>query len=99
MTRARPDTAGAGFFVPETLIKTEEFMGEPKTLRQVRAARMLSQEKLAKLAGLTRVTVQRIEAGAVVPHNGSIASICAALSEDPTEILEFARAIQSRAAA
>ena len=48
-------------------------------LRVVRAQRCISQEALAKLAGISRVTVNRVERGVHIPDGTTILKLSRAL--------------------
>ena len=68
------------------------------TLREVRARRLLSVRALADLAGVSKTTIQLVEAGQRAPHYGTIRKLAAALEVDPLEITEFRAAIEAAAA-
>ncbi len=57
-----------------------------KTLYELRCAKFLTQEELAKLAKVAPVTVSRIETGAHKPTFKTIRKIAKALKVDPSEI-------------
>lgn len=58
-------------------------------LQQVRRAKGVSQQELADLAGLTRITVHRYESGGAIKLD-ELERMCLALGEDPSDF--FARA-------
>ncbi len=68
------------------------------TLREARARRLLSVRALADLAGVSKTTIQLVEAGQRAPHYGTIRKLAAALEVDPLEIAEFQAAIEAAAA-
>lgn len=69
------------------------------TLRELRLERLLSQRDLAELAGVTQKTVVDLELGRNEPRLITIRKIASALQVPPTEIEEFRRAIEAKAAA
>lgn len=64
-----------------------------RTLRQARAAQMLTVRALAAAAGCSPHTVHEVEAGKRVPQFGTIARLCQALGVEPPRIVEFRRAM------
>jgi len=64
------------------------------TLREARAARLLTVRALAERAGVAFSTVHLIETGKSVPRFDAIQKIAAALGAEPREIAEFAAAIE-----
>ena len=56
-------------------------------LRRFRAARVLSQTELAKLAGVSIATVARAELGQLVPHPKNIRKLAEALGVEPSELI------------
>ncbi len=67
------------------------------TLREARAAKLLSVRGLAEAAGVSPTTVQLIEQGERLPHYGTMRKIAAALHIAPGEIVEFQQAIAAAA--
>jgi transcriptional regulator with XRE-family HTH domain len=65
------------------------------TLREARATRLLTVRGLAERAGVAFSTVHLIETGKSVPHFDAIQKLSAALDMEPTEIAEFAAAIEA----
>ncbi len=65
------------------------------TLRTARVQRLLSIRGLAKLAGISPVTLQDLEAGRRVPQPGTIRKLATALEVEPGEIVEFRRAMDA----
>ena len=63
------------------------------TLRQARAARMLTVRGLAQAAGCSPHTVHEVEAGKRTPHFGTVRRLSAALGVEPGEVAEFRRAM------
>ena len=63
------------------------------TLREARAARLLTVRALAERAGVAFSTVHLIETGKSVPRFAAIQKLSAALDVEPAEIAEFAAAI------
>lgn len=55
-------------------------------LREIREERGISQGVLARLAGVSRVTVHRIEHGRQRPHIGTARKLADALDAEPAEI-------------
>ena len=64
------------------------------TLKEARAARLLTVRALAERAGVAFSTVLLIETGRSVPRFDAIQKIAAALGMEPREIAEFAAAIE-----
>ena len=56
-------------------------------LREVRARRALSQRELSKLAGVSRVTIVRLEAGGHDPFPTTVRKLASALDVDPAELM------------
>jgi len=63
------------------------------TLKEARAARLLTVRALAERAGVAFSTVYLIETGKSVPRFEIIEKLSAALGVEPAEIAEFAAAI------
>jgi putative transcriptional regulator len=57
-------------------------------LKALRLDRELSQDMLAKKAGLERKTVNRIENGHFSPNLSTLIRVCKALKVKPSEVLE-----------
>ena len=55
-------------------------------LKELRLQKLISQRQLAKLAGLSFVTLSRIEAGKSKPTELTIAKLAAALGVEPNKI-------------
>ena len=66
------------------------------TLKEARAARLMTMRDLAAKAGVASSTVYLIEHGRSVPQFAVIRKLAAALEVDPAEIEEFAAAIGER---
>ncbi len=64
------------------------------TLKEARAARLLTVRALAERAGVAFSTVHLIETGKSVPRFGAIQKISKALEVEPMDITEFAAAIE-----
>jgi transcriptional regulator with XRE-family HTH domain len=64
-----------------------------QTLKQARAARLLTVRGLAAAAGVAPSTVYLIESGGRVPRFEVIRKLCDALQVAPGEVAEFAAAI------
>jgi len=62
----------------------EEILG--KILQDERKAKLISQEKLAKLTGLDRTAISLIENGKRSPTFTTILKICRALEIEPSEL-------------
>lgn len=69
-----------------------------ETLRQVRAARCLTQAELAALAGVRCATVGTIERGQAVPTPKTMRRLATALGVAEASITEFSAAMQRYAA-
>ena len=63
-------------------------------LREARIRKLLTVRGLAKLAGISPVTLQDIEAGRRTPQPGTMRKLATALELDPGEVAEFRRAIE-----
>ena len=68
-------------------------LGGVRTLRQARAARMLTVRGLAAIAGCSPHTVHEVETGKRAPRFDTVKRLSAALGVEPTEIAEFRRAL------
>ncbi len=66
-----------------------------ETLREARVRRLLSIRGLAKLAKVSPQTVQLVEGGRVLAQPSTIRKLAAALEVEPTEIVEFRRAMEA----
>jgi transcriptional regulator with XRE-family HTH domain len=64
------------------------------SLREVRAARLLSIRELARQASVAPSTIYLIESGRTVPRSRVVRALVAVLSVDPERIEEFRRAIE-----
>ena len=69
-----------------------------RSLREVRAARLVSQRELAGLADVSLSAIYLIEAGRTTPRLAIIRRLCAALAVEPWEVAEFRRALRARGA-
>jgi transcriptional regulator with XRE-family HTH domain len=58
----------------------------PENLRRLRTDRYLTQARLAKNAGISRVTVTRLESGATPPLASTVLALAAALDVKPWEL-------------
>ncbi len=67
------------------------------TLREARAARLLTVRGLAERAGVAFSTVHLIETGKSIPRFGVIQKLSAALGVEPAEVDEFRAAIEAAA--
>ena len=56
-------------------------------LRTIRESQFLTQEELAELAGVTRVTVSRIEQQSLEPRFSTIKKLARALKVQPAELV------------
>jgi transcriptional regulator with XRE-family HTH domain len=65
----------------------EEIFG--RILQEERKAKKISQEKLAKLAGLDRTFISLIETGKRSPTFSTILKICSALEIAPSELFSI----------
>jgi transcriptional regulator with XRE-family HTH domain len=59
-----------------------------RSVRSLRVARFLTQEDLARIAGIGRATLVRIEAGATAPHMRTIRALAKALEVEPGQLVE-----------
>ncbi len=66
------------------------------TLKEARAARLLTIRELAEKAGVAPSTVYLIEHGRTVPRFAMIRRLSEALGVEPATIEEFAAAIEER---
>ncbi|AQU02569.1 hypothetical protein SDC9_53423 [bioreactor metagenome] len=57
-----------------------------KTLKQIRESKFLTQKELGELAGISFITINRIETGKQKPTFKSIRKIAQALKIEPGEI-------------
>ena len=71
----------------------EEHGGGAVTLRQARAARMLTVRSLAEAAGCSPHTVHEVETGKRVPHLAMVRRLSQALGVEPAVVAEFRRAL------
>lgn len=60
---------------------------EPDTLSRLRSERSLTQEELARKAGITKNTISNLENGHGQPRMGTIAAIAAALEVPLAELI------------
>ena len=67
------------------------------SLRELRAARLLSVRALAEQASVSPRTIVQIEAGRLAPRFVTMRKIATALGVEPSEVSEFAAAIQQAA--
>ena len=65
--------------VPEAPVKLR--------LRELRESRFLTQEELAKAAGITVITVSRIERGVAEARLRTVRKLAAALGVEPAELV------------
>ena len=68
-----------------------------RSLREVRAERLLSISELAQSAGVARSTIFMIEAGRSTPRLSVVRRLAEALEIDPQEVAELRRAIRAHA--
>ena len=66
---------------------------EIRSLGQWRRQRLLTIRGLAKEAGVTPLTVQRVEHGRQAPQPGTIRKLAAALGVEPAQVREFRAAM------
>ena len=60
-----------------------------RSLRELRAERLLTIRDLARLAGIAPATIQEIEAGTLAPGARVVRRIAAVLNVDPGEVAEL----------
>ncbi len=65
-----------------------------RTLKEARAARLLTVRGLAERAGVAPSTVYLVENGRSVPRFAVIRALCDALGVEPGDIAEFTAAIE-----
>jgi transcriptional regulator with XRE-family HTH domain len=70
-----------------TLLARRFAMTALPRLREVRELRALSQRELAKLSGVSRVTIARLEAGGDDPYPRTVRKLAAALTVDPATLM------------
>lgn len=58
-----------------------------RRLRALRERKALTQEELAKKAGITRATLSRLESGAENPYPSTIRKLAKALGVDPEALM------------
>jgi transcriptional regulator with XRE-family HTH domain len=68
------------------LLYPEEVEVDVAKLKRLRKDRVLSQRELARMAGLTHVTVWRLENGFTEAHPQTIRKIAKALGVEPREL-------------
>lgn len=61
-------------------------MAFPENLRRLRTDRYLTQDGLAKEAGLSRVTITRLESGETPPLARTVRQLAKALGVEPREL-------------
>jgi transcriptional regulator with XRE-family HTH domain len=59
-----------------------------ENLKRLRTLKALTQEELASKAGLTRVTVARIERDEAEPHMTTLRKLAQALEVEPSELVQ-----------
>jgi transcriptional regulator with XRE-family HTH domain len=75
-------------------------IGEVKTsamlaamgLRELRQERLLSQEELGKMAGVSKTTILNIESGKIRPYPQTLRKLAEALQVEPSALAEHLRA-------
>jgi transcriptional regulator with XRE-family HTH domain len=82
----KPELAGCGALVP----------GFGLALRQLRAARGWSQERLAEQSGLNRSYVGEIERGCVIASLATVEKLALALELAPSALLRHGEALSAR---
>jgi transcriptional regulator with XRE-family HTH domain len=81
-----------------TLVARRFVMATLPRLREVRELRALSQRDLSKLAGVSRVTIARLEAGGDDPYPRTVRKLATALNVDPATLMGKAAPETERAA-
>jgi transcriptional regulator with XRE-family HTH domain len=79
---------------PLSILAREDRPLPMPSLREVRAARLLSMRELAALAQVAPSTIYLIEKGRTVPRLSMVRRLAAALEVDPLTVDEFRRAIE-----
>ena len=75
-----------------TEVTSNDASGSPqagRSLREIRAERLLTIRDLARLAGVAPTTLQEIEAGTLAPGPRIVRRVAAALDLEPGDIAEF----------
>ena len=67
-----------------------------RSLREVRAERLLTVRELAALTGVAASTIYLTETGRTAPRPSVMKRLAASLGVGPLEIAEFRRAIEAR---
>ena len=67
-------------------------------LKYIRERRALSQRELSKLAGVSRMTIVRLEAGGEDPFPTTVRKLAKALDVDPAELMGPDEQVSKRAA-
>ncbi len=67
-----------------------------KTLKQLRAERLLTVRRHAALANVSTSTLMDVEHGRVCPHFATMQAVAGALGVEVREVSEFARALDSK---
>lgn len=62
-------------------------MAKLTRLRALRERRALTQEELAQMAGLNRVTINTIEGGHAEPRAGTVRKLARALGVEPSDLM------------
>jgi DNA-binding XRE family transcriptional regulator len=71
------------------LLYPEEMEVDVAKLKRLREDRVLSQRELARMAGLTHVTIWRLENGFTEAHAQTIRKLAAALGVEPQELVQM----------
>jgi len=65
-----------------------------KSLREVRAEKLLTARQLAERSGLSHATIYMVENGRTVPRLAAVQKIAEALGVDPRDVAELRHAIE-----
>ncbi|HEY7059833.1 MAG TPA: helix-turn-helix transcriptional regulator [Chloroflexota bacterium] len=74
-------------------------MALAENLRNLRAARYLSQSELAAKAGVSKPTIARLERGDYFPHPRTIRALAEALGVEPKELATPEEVLRAKSAA
>ncbi len=92
--RTDPECVAFSMYFPESVSSWYHVCKQPRRvklvdgyrLRNLRERRFWSQQELARRSGVSRITVTRIETGAVVPTLMTVRRLAEAMGVDPVEI-------------
>ena len=82
--------------MPKNRHKEDDVTEEPKPLRELRTERMLTVRGLARIAGVSPVTVLNVELRRFRPTNCTMQALSEALGCEVGEVAEFREALAHR---